>query len=72
MIPDWLRDPLAYVGLFVGFAMMAYALHHYFHLPEVHVDPRGECVRVMDAGHIKTCARIPERHVRVVVAGRGR
>ena len=53
-------------------ALLAVTLsfHHAFMLPEVHFDPAGECVRVMDAGHIKTCARIPERHVRVVVAGR--
>ncbi len=62
---------LLHLAAWIVLAACVAAAAQVFRLPEVHVDPAGECVRVLVEGRDVGCADIPDRHFLFVVPGGG-
>lgn len=68
---DYIAAAFQCVLVLLGLYLVAWGVHETMHLPEVRVNPAGECIQVIHPGRATagSCDRIPERHVRIVVAG---
>ena len=68
---DHIGFACAVVAVLILGGAVVFGIHKMLHLPEVRYNPEGECIQVIHPGRVGagSCDRIPERHVRIVVAG---